>query len=174
LLHYYCIAALNTYCVHLASSREKDADALPARLGQAYVAALQYNDALRCFHAACNANPANAAAKDGLRRINMILRGLDPDFDDEHTNDDADEQEDEEEEVCVQRLFNVFSTSFLVSTFSSVKGLCVNGFCVYFVLRSDHSTASPFVRFEPICGTTCSTGRCATRSGFVPMEFPSR
>jgi TolA-binding protein len=84
----------------LQSSREKDADALPARLGQAYVAALQYNDALRCFHAACNANPANAAAKDGLRRINMILRGLDPDFDDEN-NDDAEEQEEEEEEVCV-------------------------------------------------------------------------
>jgi hypothetical protein len=38
----------------------------------------------------------------------MILRGLDPDFDDENNNDDADEQEDEEEEVCVQCLLNGF------------------------------------------------------------------
>jgi hypothetical protein len=103
---------VQTHC-----SREKDADALPARLGQAYVAALQYNDALRCFHAACNANPANAAAKEGLRRINMILRGLDPDFDDE--NGDAPNSGDEQEEEEEVR-YNGFSTVICVNVYMCV------------------------------------------------------
>ncbi|KAG5185653.1 hypothetical protein JKP88DRAFT_262625 [Tribonema minus] len=93
--HEECIALLSK----AFETNSRTPDALPTKLGDACVAARRYDDALRYYHIATRQNSANDAAKEGLRRLDMILRGLDPDFDDEDATIDGDGDNDDQLEL---------------------------------------------------------------------------
>jgi anaphase-promoting complex subunit 7 len=54
-------------------------DYLHTKLGEVYTLTEAYSEALACFHTAISINPACTAAATGLDRLEKLMRGQDPD-----------------------------------------------------------------------------------------------
>eukprot|EP01133_Synstelium_polycarpum_P013339 gene13339-15688_t len=81
----------------------QETDLMHTEMANIYVTKLMYDDAMRHYNAALEINPQYDAAKTGLDRLIMLIKGIDPDqedIDDEDVLDDDDvlDEEDEEDE----------------------------------------------------------------------------
>ena len=70
-------------------------DVIQAKLAEIYALKECYADALECYHVAISMNPQNGLAIQGLERLEKIMRGVDPD---EEENDEELEDEDAAQE----------------------------------------------------------------------------
>ncbi|EED90050.1 predicted protein, partial [Thalassiosira pseudonana CCMP1335] len=71
---------------------EEHLDLLYAKTAEIYTADEKYVEALECFHTAISMNPQNGLAVQGLERLEKILKGIDPD--DEEELDEAGDMDD--------------------------------------------------------------------------------
>lgn len=72
-------------CIELLhqSIEQSSHDFLHTKLGEVYTLTEDYSNALACFHAAISINPSSATATSGLERLEKLMRGVDPDAEDD-------------------------------------------------------------------------------------------
>ena len=63
-------------------------DFLHTKLADVLTANGKHSDALAYYHTALSLKPENAAAKQGLERLEKLMRGVDPDQDENSQGDD--------------------------------------------------------------------------------------
>lgn len=61
-------------------------DFLHTKLGEVYTLNEEYAEALACFHTAISSNPTSVAAANGLERLEKLMRGVDPDAEDDEAD----------------------------------------------------------------------------------------
>ena len=71
-------------------------DFLHTKLADVFTLNEQYSEALTCYHTAISLNPSSAAAAQGLERLEKLMRGVDPDLEEEEAEVEEEEQAGED------------------------------------------------------------------------------
>ena len=61
------------------SIEQSSHDFLHTKLGEVFTLKEDYSNALACFHTAISINPSSTGAASGLERLEKLMRGVDPD-----------------------------------------------------------------------------------------------
>lgn len=79
-------------CIELLrqSMEHHNYDFLHTKLGDAYTLTEEYSEALAAYHHAISINPNSAAAATGLERLEKLMRGADPDLEEDENDMNAD------------------------------------------------------------------------------------